>query len=150
MRRRRIESDHNFTAVGVAACFRKEALRNAVMENRLQGGNLNHAGKKDFTNALRQTILEERHMRKAGVFDTEMITGAIIGKAKLVNCVFVDEAIQDLMRKQHMQEYAFGYFAKYQYAWVFEDAELFERPFPTTGKRGLWDFDEKMCLKRME
>ncbi len=115
-----------------------------------RGEILIHAGKKDFTNALRQTILEERYMRKAGVFDTEMITGAIIGKAKLVNCVFVDEAIQDLMRKQHMQEYVFGYFVKYQYAWVFEEAELFERPFPTTGKRGLWDFNEKMCLKRME
>lgn len=49
-----------------------------------------------------------------------------------------------------MQEYVFGYFVKYQYAWVFEEAELFERPFPTTGKRGLWDFNEKMCLKRME
>lgn len=115
-----------------------------------RGEILIHAGKKDYTNALRQTILEERYMRRAGVFHTKMITGAIIGKAKLVNCVFVDEAIRDLIREQHMQEYAFGYFVPHQYAWVFEEAELFKHPIPITGKRGLWDFDEKMCLKRLE
>lgn len=35
----RYESNDRSTAVGMASCFGKEAFRNTVMENRLQGRN---------------------------------------------------------------------------------------------------------------
>ena len=57
-----------------------------------------------------------------------------------MNCVLIDEAIRDLIRKQHIEEYALGYFVLDHYAWVLEEPELFDRPIPATGKQGLWNF----------
>lgn len=93
-----------------------------------------------MTNIMRQTFFEAMYMKQAGVFNTEMITEAIIGKANLVNCVRIDEAMRELIRKQHIEEYALGYFVLDHYAWVLEEPELFDRPIPATGKQGLWNF----------
>ena len=93
-----------------------------------------------MTDTMRQTIFESRHMEQAGVFDTVLATGAVIGKARLVNCVLIDEAIAELIKVRHPDEYAFGDFTPGRYAWVMEDAELFDKPVPARGKQGLWDF----------
>ena len=105
-----------------------------------RGELLIHAGKKNMTDTMRQTIFESRHMEQAGVFDTEMVTGAVIGKASLVNCVLIDEPIVELIKEQHLDEYAFGDFTPGRYAWVMEDAKLFDKPIPARGRQGLWDF----------
>ena len=105
-----------------------------------RGEILIHAGKKNMTNIMRQTFFEAMYMKQAGVFNTEMITEAIIGKANPVNCVRIDEAMRELIRKQHIEEYALGYFVLDHYAWVLEEPELFDRPIPATGKQGLWNF----------
>lgn len=106
-----------------------------------RGEILIHAGKKDMTATMRQTIFEAVYMKQAGVFKTKMITGAIIGKAVLVNCVQIDEAIQELIRKQHFDEYAFGCFSPGRYAWVMEDPVLFDTLIPARGRQGLWNWE---------
>lgn len=57
---------------------------------------------------MRETFFEARCMKRAGVPSAEIITGAIIGKAVLVNCVQIDEAIRELIKKQHFDEYAWS------------------------------------------
>lgn len=66
---------------------------------------------------------------------------AIVGKAVLVNCVQIDALTAELIRKQHPEEYAFGNFAPGRYAWVMEDAVLFKKPVPASGKQGLWNWE---------
>lgn len=68
-------------------------------------------------------------------------TGAIIGKATLVNCVQIDEATQSLIKEQHPEEYAFGDFTAGRYAWVMADPVLFDKPIPASGKQGLWNWE---------
>ena len=106
-----------------------------------RGEILIHAGKKNMTNIMRQTFFEAMYMKQAGVFNTEMITEAIIGKANLVNCVRIDEAMRELIRKQHFDEYAFGYFSPGRYAWVMENPVLFDTPIPARGYQGLWNWE---------
>lgn len=106
-----------------------------------RGEILIHAGKRDMTDVMRQTIFEAGHMEQAGVFDTKIITGAVIGKTTLVNCVPIDEAIAALVKAQHPDESAFGDFTPGRYAWVMEGAELFDQPVPAAGKQGLWNFN---------
>lgn len=106
-----------------------------------RGEILIHAGKKNMTNIMRQTFFEARRMKQAGVFNTEMITGAIIGKANLVNCVRIDEAIHRLVREQHIEEDAFGNFSPGRYAWVMENPVLFDTPIPARGYQGLWNWE---------
>lgn len=106
-----------------------------------RGEILIHAGKKNMTNIMRQTFFEAMYMKQAGVFNTEMITEAIIGKANLVNCVRIDEAMRELIKKQHFDEYAFGYFSPGRYAWVMENPVLFDTPIPARGRQGLWNWE---------
>ena len=106
-----------------------------------RGEILIHAGKKNMTEAMLQTIVESAYMRRAGVFNTKMVTGAIIGKAVLVNCVPIDVLLAKLIMKQHPDEFAFGDFTPGRYAWVMENAELFDKPILASGKQGLWNFE---------
>ena len=66
--------------------------------------------------------------------------GAIIGKANLVNCMQIDELTAALIKEQHPDEYEFGDFTPGRYAWMMENAVLFDKPIPATGKQGLWNF----------
>lgn len=66
-------------------------------------------------------------------------TGAIIGKANLANCVQIGNQMAERIREQHPDEYAFGDFTPGRYAWMMEDAVLFEKPIPASGKQGLWN-----------
>lgn len=69
---------------------------------------------------------------------------AIVGKANLVNCVLVDTLTAELIREQHPEEYAFRNFSLGRYAWVMEDAVLFDKPIPASGKQGLWNWEGKL------
>lgn len=69
---------------------------------------------------------------------------AIIGKAKLVNCVLIDRLTAELILKQHPEEFVFGNFAPGRYAWVMEDAVLFDKPIPASGKQGLWNWEGEL------
>ncbi len=71
-------------------------------------------------------------------------TGAIIGKADLVNCVLIDEQTSALIRKQNPDEYIFGDFTPGRYAWVMENAVLFDEPIPASGKQGLWTWEGEL------
>ena len=107
-----------------------------------RGEILIHAGKQNLTLCMKhETIFEARYMKQAGVFDIELATGAIIGKADLVNCVRIDEAIHRLVREQHIEEDAFGNFSPGRYAWVMENPVLFDTPIPARGRQGLWNWE---------
>lgn len=73
-------------------------------------------------------------------------TGAIIGKANLVNCVQIDVQMAELIRKQQPAEYEFGDFTPGRFAWVMTDAMLFERPIPARGKPGLWNYEKEQDI----
>lgn len=110
-----------------------------------RGEILIHAGKKDMTGTMmRETFFEARCMKRAGVPGAEIITEAIIGKAVLVNCVQINEAIRELIKKQHFDEYAFGCFSPGRYAWVLENPVLFDTPIPARGYQGLWNWNGEL------
>ena len=106
-----------------------------------RGEILIHAGKKDMTQAMRQTLFEARYMEKAGVFSMNMELGAIIGKAVLVDCFQIDEAYRYKLRRENEAELAFGDYRLGRYAWVMKDPVLFDEPIPAIGRQGLWNWE---------
>lgn len=66
-------------------------------------------------------------------------TGEIIGKATLVDCIQIDKQMAKRIKEQYLDEYAFGDFTPGRYAWLMQDAVLFEKPIPASGKQGLWN-----------
>lgn len=131
---------------GLAATGKKRCETRSWKTN-YRGEILIHAGKSDPLGIIGKTYLYTtwKPLRSAidELRDKEngVIFGAIIGKASLMNCVRIDEAIAALIREQHPDEYAFGDFTPGRYAWVLEDPVLFDEPIPASGKQGLWNWE---------
>lgn len=113
-----------------------------------RGEILIHAGKKDplWGICMMTEDAKERAFRRLDlpeVFNRfqKFQTGEIIGKANLVNCLQIDEAMAALIKEQHPDEYAFGDYTIGRYAWVMEEPVLFSNPIPASGKQGLWNWD---------
>ena len=65
--------------------------------------------------------------------------GNIICKAKLVDCVYMDELFLNSIKKNKM-EYNLGLYEIGRYAWIFEDVEPIY-PIRVNGKLNIWNYD---------
>lgn len=72
-------------------------------------------------------------------------TGAIIGKATLVNCIEVDQAFSDKIKSECHAEYSFGDFAPGRYAWMMQNPIIFDKPILVSGKQGMWNYTGDCC-----
>lgn len=107
-----------------------------------RGEILIHAAKTDHSGILLHIPMEElKHLQDAGVVN-KLPTGAIIGKANLVDCFQIDEAYRRKLQRENPAELAFGDYTIGRYAWVMADAILFNKPIPAKGKQGLWNWEE--------
>lgn len=92
-----------------------------------RGEILIHAAKTDHSGILLHIPMEElKHFQDAGVVN-KLPTGAIIGKANLVDCFQIDEAYRRKLQRENPAELAFGDYTIGRYAWVMADAILFKR-----------------------
>lgn len=106
-----------------------------------RGEILIHAAKTDHSGILLHIPMEElKHFQDAGVVN-KLPTGAIIGKANLVDCFQIDEAYRRKLQRENPAELAFGDYTIGRYAWVMADAILFNKPIPAKGKQGLWNWE---------
>lgn len=71
-------------------------------------------------------------------------TGAIIGKANLVDCFQIDEAYRRKLMRENPAELAFGDYSIGRYAWVMAEPVLFDKPIPASGKQGLWNWEGEL------
>jgi hypothetical protein len=119
--------------------YRGEILIHAAMKCPLDG-------------LLMMMSAETRHLVFKALGRTEEVvnwketfpTGAIIGKAKLTDCRLIDENYNEFVRTLCPAEYAFGDFTVGRYAWVMEEAVLFNKPIPAAGKQGLWNWEGEL------
>ena len=101
-----------------------------------------HAAKTDRSGILLHIPVEElEYFQNAGVTKGNLPTGAIIGKANLVDCFQIDEAYRRKLRRENPAELAFGDYTIGRYAWVMADPVLFDKPIPASGKQGLWNWE---------
>lgn len=106
-----------------------------------RGEILIHAAKTDHSGILLHIPMEElKHFQDAGVVN-KLPTGAIIGKANLVDCFQIDEAYRRKLQRENPAELAFGDYTIGRYAWVMADAILFNKPILAKGKQGLWNWE---------
>ena len=85
-----------------------------------RGEILIHAAKTDHSGILLHIPMEElKHFQDAGVVN-KLPTGAIIGKANLVDCFQIDEAYRRKLQRENPAELAFGDYTIGRYAWVIE------------------------------
>lgn len=71
--------------------------------------------------------------------DIDLNYGNIICKGILVDCIYMDKAYIDEIKK-NPKEYACGLYEVGRYAWVFENIEAIT-PIPAKGKLNIWNFN---------
>ena len=93
-----------------------------------------HASKKKFDkdSAKNELIREFIH-------DMDMNNGYIICKAKLVDCIYMDQEFIDMVKK-NKNEYACGDYQIGRYGWILEDIQKIER-IPAKGMLNIWNYD---------
>lgn len=71
----------------------------------------------------------------------DMHFGQIICKAKLVDCIRMDENFIENVKASH-DEYVAGFYSVGRYAWVLEDVQLIA-PIEAKGHLGIWEREGK-------
>ena len=96
-----------------------------------RGDLLIHAGK---------GIDKEAMKRLAKYLPSELPTGKILGKVKLVDCVKMSPEFKELLLKENSDIYTKSSFSE-NYGWKLDNVEVFSKPIDAKGKLSLWEYE---------
>ena len=82
--------------------------------------------------------METKELNK--LYNLEYIKGAIIGDAEIVDCIFVDDYIDEKLRNDNPVVYSNNHVGNY--AWKLENIKKYDKPIYVKGKLGLWNYEE--------
>lgn len=85
--------------------------------------------------------LEKDMIEKFKDYNLNCIKGAIIGEAKLVACILVDEKFNKNIQEIDSIVYGSSNHVR-TYAWKLENVIKYDKPINIKGKLGLWNYDE--------
>lgn len=66
--------------------------------------------------------------------------GKIICKAKVVDCIKMDEALIERVKQSNEKEYLLGIYEVGRYAWILEGVEVLKSPIEAKGSLNLWEY----------
>lgn len=72
-------------------------------------------------------------------YNIEYPSGYIIAKANLVDCILVDEKMDEELRKINPKVYSNNHVG--YYAWKLEDIEILKEPIKANGKLSIWNYE---------
>ncbi len=102
-----------------------------------------HASK-NFSGYDMELCRLDKHFKNAIPDVNKIVTGAIIGKVKLVDCVETEliKAFPSTGKGNMLidDELAFGDYSATRFAWILEEAEVLDKPIVTNGRLSIWDF----------
>lgn len=96
-----------------------------------RGKILIHAGK----------TLEKDVEKRFEEYNLKYNMGYIIGEAELVDCILVDEKLEQELIKLNKTVYGRSRHVR-NYAWKLENIKKYEKPIKINGKLGLWNYDK--------
>ena len=84
--------------------------------------------------------LEKDMLERFKDYPIQCSKGMIIGEATLVDCILVDEELNQKLIEMDPIFYGRSNHVE-NYAWKLEEVEVFEEPIEAKGKLSLWEFD---------
>lgn len=96
-----------------------------------RGKILIHAGKS----------LEQDMLIRFKDYNIKCNCGMIIGEAELVDCILVDEKLEEKLKKIDFKVYGRSNHVQ-KYAWKLQNVKKYDKPIPFSGKLGLWNYEE--------
>ena len=85
--------------------------------------------------------LEKDMLERFKDYNLECSKGAIIGEAELVDCIFVDEKLNQQLRNIDQIIYGKSNHVE-KYAWKLENIVKYDEPIYIKGKLGLWNYEK--------
>lgn len=73
--------------------------------------------------------------------DKDFKYGHIIAEAELVDCIYMDEQFLKEI-KENKQEYICGEYSLGRYAWKLSNIKVLDKPIPTKGNLGIWNYND--------
>lgn len=144
----KIEGYYSMAAMGAAFSGRHKARGDQELGDEVPGPILIHAAKANHVYDILGFSGEpypRRYFDEAGITkERNLVFGAIIGKAILVDCKLIDEGYREFIETLCPAEFAFGDFTVGRYAWRLEQPVLFKKPIPAAGKQRLWEYNGKL------
>ncbi len=86
-------------------------------------------------------VLEKDMAERFKDYELENTLGAIIGEADLTDCILVNDEFTKMLRKIDPIVYGKSNHVE-TYAWKLENIKKYDKPIPTKGKLGLWDYEQ--------
>lgn len=84
--------------------------------------------------------IDKNNVSKFNNYNLEYSQGQIIGEAKLVDCILVDESLQKELQEKDILVYGNNNIGKY--AWKLENVVKYDKKEKIKGKLGLWNYDK--------
>lgn len=87
------------------------------------------------------------------LYDRQIPRGVIVAVGRLVDYIPTNTLIPELratLPAPDTDEYAFGDYSPYRYAWLFEDVRPLAQPIPCRGMYGLWEMPSQLVDAVME
>ena len=72
-------------------------------------------------------------------YNIEYPSGYIIAKANLVDCILVDDKMDEELRKINPKVYSTNHVG--YYAWKLENIEILKEPIKANGKLSIWNYE---------
>ena len=83
--------------------------------------------------------LEKNMMERFKEYDFNYNCGYIIGEAEIVDCILVDQKLNDYLRKINSLVYDKNNKVE-KFAWKLENVKKYDKPILCKGKLGLWNY----------
>ena len=100
-------------------------------QTKYRGDLLIHAGKGIDKEAIKRL---EKYLPK------ELLTGKILGKVTLVDCVKMSPEFKERLLKENKDIYAKSSFQE-NYGWQMDNVQVFKEPIETKGYLSLWEYN---------
>lgn len=95
-----------------------------------------HAGMAKVT----KNVLERPGLKELIGDDDYDIYGKIICKCRLVDCIYMDEAYIENIKKNHPEQFICGRYEIGRYAWILSEIVMLDEPISIKGQLSIWNF----------
>ena len=84
--------------------------------------------------------MEKEILKRFNDYNLDINPGYIIGEAYITDCIKVDKEFNEYLNQLNPTIYGRSNHVE-NYAWKLENVKKYDKPIPTKGKLGLWNYD---------
>lgn len=118
-------------------CEGKKTIETRNWDTPYRGKVLIHASKRKMPDEIYEKYLIDNFV------EHEPHPGYIIGEVELIDIIPFKDALGNIIQSNQIINYCTAEFNS-KYAWIFNDAKIYDKPIPAKGSLGLWEYTKDL------